>query len=355
MIFFFFFLFKVKKDPLLVDLVLDLPEDGFLLRFDPSRQQLKCIEVYDVPKIKLSYSGTIFSCNDKSPTLVNIYERFGPTHPGELNSIDNTNENNSNTYYLHYPGLTFGFPIPTVYVNLFSTNNSTIPPMEFPDRTTPVASRIIIYNGNDANSPILPNYISKSDYQFYFEEIVIQIGFGIHFITRNNNLNFNSTTQDVISLLGPPSRIFNKEEDKMKIHTNTYTGVPCTDYFYNYFNLGIDILFDSQSHLVKKFILHTNYPSHYEFNQYAKCNFKIIMPNTTTTITGDSKWNDVQSLIGDNVKPVVHNRGSNSNPFGATLFYGFNNLGLIFEIMKNQHIASIQLYNNNNNSCNINT
>lgn len=27
-----------------------------------------------------------------------------------------------------------------------------------------------------------------------------------------------------------------------------------------------DILFDSTSHLVKKFVLHTNFPGHYNFN-----------------------------------------------------------------------------------------
>lgn len=64
----------------------------------------------------------------------------------------------------------------------------------------------------------------------------------------------------------------------------------CADYFYNYFALGIDILFDIQTHIVKKFILHTNFPSHYQFNQYisvttylttlryVKCNFRIPIP-----------------------------------------------------------------------------
>jgi len=41
------------------------------------------------------------------------------------------------------------------------------------------------------------------------------------------------------------------------------------DYFFNYFDLGIDILFDGVTNVVKKFILHTNFPSHYDFNRYA--------------------------------------------------------------------------------------
>ena len=64
-----------------------------------------------------------------------------------------------------------------------------------------------------------------------------------------------------------------------------------SDYFYNYFTLGLvsrqlmgnefrcacflnnetlsscqDILFDANSHKVKKIILHTNFPGHYNFN-----------------------------------------------------------------------------------------
>lgn len=43
-----------------MDIILDLTEDGFLLRFEPSSQRLKMIEIYDVPKVTLSYCGSIF-------------------------------------------------------------------------------------------------------------------------------------------------------------------------------------------------------------------------------------------------------------------------------------------------------
>jgi hypothetical protein len=88
----------------------------------------------------------------------------------------------------------------------------------------------------------------------------------------------------------------------------------CGDYFYNYFSRGIDILFDGQvwiafvvyisvphtsafrqhffcevqpecwseiffflvqTHRIKKFVLHTNFPGHSDFNSYMKCNFAI--------------------------------------------------------------------------------
>lgn len=87
---------------------------------------------------------------------------------------------------------------------------------------------------------------------------------------------------------------------QMKIHSpspHKQVSSKCNDYFFNYFTLGVvracttsslrsrcrtpdgehdprpasisvfqDILFDSTSHLVKKFVLHTNFPGHYNFN-----------------------------------------------------------------------------------------
>ncbi|XP_038994751.1 UPF0183 protein At3g51130-like [Hibiscus syriacus] len=51
----------------------------------------------------------------------------------------------------------------------------------------------------------------------------------------------------------------------------------CAYYFYNYFTRGVDILFDGQTHKVKTFVLHTNYPGHADFNSYIKCNFVILV------------------------------------------------------------------------------
>lgn len=40
-----------------------------------------------------------------------------------------------------------------------------------------------------------------------------------------------------------------------------------TDYFLNYFHLGIDILIDGALHICKKIILHGNVPGHYDFQR----------------------------------------------------------------------------------------
>ncbi len=101
---------------------------------------------------------------------------------------------------------------------------------------------------------------------------------------------FGDSPQDVASAIGAPARIFFKSEDKMKIHSPSArrktAAAQKSDYFYNYFTLGFvsfvipckvyvalsylfpsqDILFDAKTNTAKKFILHTNYPGHYNFN-----------------------------------------------------------------------------------------
>ena len=103
--------------------------------------------------------------------------------------------------------------------------------------------------------------------------------------------------QDVLSELGPPSRVFNKPRPKMSIHSiqgngggspgvrasSSHSGnrsgggdgatssgdgagtlglqrAPRHDYFLNYFSLGVDVLMDGTTHTVSKIVLHSNFP-----------------------------------------------------------------------------------------------
>lgn len=169
---------------------------------------------------------------------------------------------------------------------------------------------------------------------------------------------FGDSCQDVLGALGSPHKVFYKSEDKMKIHSpSPHKQVPskCNDYFFNYFTLGVDILFDSTNHLVKKFVLHTNYPGHYNFNIYHRCDFKIPLvikkegadsQTEDCILTTYSKWDQIQELLGHPMeKPVVLHRSSsanNTNPFGSTFCFGLQRM--IFEVMQNNHIASVTLY-----------
>ena len=74
----------------------------------------------------------------------------------------------------------------------------------------------------------------------------------------------NDCCQNVQSELGSPDGVFFKSE-KQK-----YIGSPdtiATDFIFNYFKLGIDLLFDGRTKRLKKCILHTCHPEHQDFGK----------------------------------------------------------------------------------------
>lgn len=185
--------------------------------------------------------------------------------------------------------------------------------------------------------------------------------------TFERNVMFGDSCQDVLSSLGSPCKVFYKAEDKMRIHSpspHKLAQSKSSDYFFNYFTLGIDILFDAYSHLVKKFILHTNFPGHYNFNMYQRCEFKVgiqrdskdsvLDDGTPFVLTPCTKWDSVQDYLGKPVEaPVVLNRSSSTNttnPFGSTFCYNLQHM--IFEVMANNHLASVTLYPHSNKTDN---
>eukprot|EP00164_Ancoracysta_twista_P000607 GFYU01000803.1.p1 GENE.GFYU01000803.1~~GFYU01000803.1.p1 ORF type:complete len:385 (+),score=88.50 GFYU01000803.1:285-1439(+) len=335
-----------EENPLDGDMVMTLPDHGMRLRFEPVSQRLRLIEIFDVCKIRLSYSNKHFSGPSVPCTSVTIYQLFGPTYPGEYDA-------SARSYLLHYPGLTFVFDIPEQYEHLYV--DGTELPLEFPNGESPLATKIYVYHGTSLREPVVP---TLPQHEYYFEEVHVSLGEGITFCGRERVLYFDSSEQDVLTELGPPSKVFYKEEDKMRIHASDVdTAGGMTDYFYNYFDLGVDILFDAHMHTVKKFTLHTNFPGHTEFNQYAKCNFKIFLANDEDkdesedgdetegepiVFDSNTKWDEISKMLGTAGRPMINNKGSMTNPFGATLFYGYKNI--IFEVLKNNHLAGITLY-----------
>jgi len=105
------------------------------------------------------------------------------------------------------------------------------------------------------------------------------------FSVVGRHLLVGASPQDVWSELGRPCEIHQKQVDQRVIRNASDTSprtTLCRDYFYNYFTCGIDILFDSQAYKIKKFVLHTNFPGHADFNSYIKCNFVIHCPRPNT-------------------------------------------------------------------------
>ncbi|XP_075742703.1 phagosome assembly factor 1 isoform X5 [Rhipicephalus microplus] len=372
-----------EQCPLDSDLVILLSEDGIRLSFDSSSQRLKVIEVTDMSKVKLTYCGSTFCSPEVLPTRQQIDDCFGATHPGEYDA-------SQQMFVLHFRGLSFSF-LADPKCKLDATLGSS-PTGQLPNGSSPLVSRMAIYYGNslaDTRPPPLP--LCCFGNQSYLEGLEVlregdtTLGIRLTLLTEayetsrlsgpiqkklTRSVHFGDSVQDVVWALGSPNKVFYKEEDKMKIHaqdSHRLLAARASDYFYNYFTLGMDVLFDAQRHVVKKIVLQSNYPGHFNFQQYYRCPFRLRLRLPPTpeqrratlvdvaseddghVVTAFTKWDELQErLVKASERPVVLNRTSSTNttnPFGSTYCYGYQDI--IFEVMRNKHIASVTLYQRN--------
>ncbi|KRZ74023.1 UPF0183 protein C16orf70 -like protein, partial [Trichinella papuae] len=331
------------KDPLVSDVVVNLTNNGIKLLFDASSQLLKVIEIIDMNKVRLSYSGMVFSTPSKKP----IYDSV------------------QHVYILSWRGLSMLFPAEQNLKPFFARGLSSL---HFADGTTISKTPVSCYHGHCYAEKI---EVMRSD--------VRTIGLNITLSSEridctsyssnspellNRRILFGDSCQKVASALGFPSAVYYKSEDKMRIHLPSAQRTRCnekSDYFYNYFTMGLDILFDATSHRVKKFVLHTNYPGHYDFGIYNRCNFNIKLyvnaASEHVEVTPFKKWEELESSLFGSTRncnlpaalgqhqPVVLNRScsnNDSNPFGSTFCFGYQDI--IFEVMSNSHIATVMLF-----------
>ncbi|KRX46190.1 UPF0183 protein C16orf70 -like protein [Trichinella murrelli] len=345
------------KDPLVSDVVVNLTNNGIKLLFDASSQLLKVIEIIDMNKVCLSYSGMVFSTPSKKPSI------------------------EKHVYILSWRGLSMLFPAEQNLKPFFTRGLSSL---HFADGTTLFVSKIVIYHGNSlTETTISKTPVSCYHGQCYAEKIEVMRSdvrtFGLNItLSRvdctsyssnspemlNRLILFGDSCQKVASALGFPNAVYYKSEDKMRIHLPSAQRTKCnekSDYFYNYFTMGLDILFDATSHRVKKFVLHTNYPGHYDFGIYNRCNFNFKLYGNAASehveVTPFKKWEELESSLFGSTRncdlpaalgqhqPVVLNRScsnNDSNPFGSTFCFGYQDI--IFEVMSNSHIATVMLF-----------
>ncbi|KAJ3167495.1 hypothetical protein HDU87_001516 [Geranomyces variabilis] len=352
-----------ESEPLGNDIVLNLSANGICLRFDPQSQRLKLIELFDFERLTLYYKDVEFNSQKVLPTFDSIYRIFGPIYPGEFDA-------SKKEYTLTYPGIAFVFPIPQQHIPL---PNLTDLPLSFPDGTTPVLNRLYVYSGSefwrDAVAPRPKGYAGPIAIKVIGEGV--SFSFNPRSVESHEDtveITFGAPTQDVLDALGKPQAICARDTDPGALGTAEVTGANdsnnasshramnggdleaedddggADDYFWNYFNLGIDILFSGAQHAVKKVVLHANAVGHWDFTQYIKAEFVV----EGRGISVDSKWDDIQKAMRPTEeagppRPVVHNRGGHQNPFGPTCFYGYP--GIIFEVMnKTGCLASVTVF-----------
>ncbi|CAG0896462.1 unnamed protein product [Cyprideis torosa] len=395
-----------ESNPLESDLLLCLTQDGIKLHFDALKQRLKIIEIFNLKKLQLRYCDTVFNDCDVAPNIEMIDHAFGPTHPGVYDA-------ERQLFTLSFRGLCFYFPVDAKYQPQYAHGLGSF---QFPNGASPNVVKLFIFSGSGSNlnqaevpdiplccftsAPILDKCVVDRDQDstrgvdldLLVEDLSSPLLQRTAIKTIHVRLEFGDHCQSVLSKLGAPSKVFYKHEDKMRIHSipncNSTTSAghlrssggsvttPVagssqqqhqSDYFFNYFTLGIDLLFDAVTNRAKKFVLHTNFPGHYDFNVYNRCDFHLHLIPTGTEFSRDrgsggrgtsvsrspsllevtalTKWENLSECIKASSRPVVLNRANSSsagNPFGSTFCYGYQDL--IFEIMPNGHIASLTIY-----------
>ncbi|CAN1344436.1 PHAF1 protein At3g51130 [Linum perenne] len=226
------------EEPLKLDIVISFPDHGFHLRFDPWSQRLRLVEIFDVKRLQMRYATSIIGGPSSLATFVAVYSLFGPTFPGIY-------DKDRGVYTLFYPGLSFAFPIPGQYADCCQDREAELP-LEFPDGTTPVTCRVCVYDGSSDKKVGVGSLLDKAvtpplpSGSLYMEEVQVKLREELFFSIGGQHIPFGASPQDVWTELGRPCGIHQK-----------------------------------QTHKIKKFVLHSNYPGHADFNSYIKCNFII--------------------------------------------------------------------------------
>ncbi|KAI9146134.1 hypothetical protein BKA69DRAFT_330427 [Paraphysoderma sedebokerense] len=314
-----------SSNPYQTDIIVHLPRNGIVVYVDSTTQRIKSVSIYDPSKCILLYRGKEFNSERVTPTLVTVYRTFGPTYAGTV-------DKKRCEYHLTYPGVKFTFPIPPKHISLVSSKDL---PLEFPDGTTPVLSTIDISLDSTTPSPTistpsLPDLHSPSFYPYYYEQVIIRPQKSVTFTQRSITLHFKVTTpQDVRHYFGPPSTIYYKALTSPSATSPHSGSSPASasaapesilihnklpksnDYFYNYYDLGIDMQFCSKLHTLKKLVVHCNVPGCYEFHRYSMCNFSILVDDevksdgSPVSITPSTTLSQLKSLLGEPTDPPV--------------------------------------------------
>eukprot|EP00930_Biecheleria_cincta_P033694 TRINITY_DN23343_c0_g1_i1.p1 TRINITY_DN23343_c0_g1~~TRINITY_DN23343_c0_g1_i1.p1 ORF type:complete len:641 (-),score=107.15 TRINITY_DN23343_c0_g1_i1:32-1738(-) len=293
-----------------------MPSLGLQLCFDSFQQDLRVITVRlqasddavavgseaeeedrDAPEANLlpplAYNGRVFAgatgpSARAPPCIREVYNMFGPTWIGDFRPEGRP------AYLLRYPGLAFEFPLPEDLVDGLAAKGEH--PTEIPGRPPATACRLWVYASDS------PTFLSPASVMPDMPEaVVVRPSLGVEL--QGRLLRFGAMPQDIFSDFGPPEQVCVKEFDAVRIHSarvpTSKTAGP--DYYYNYFHLGVDVLFDGRTHLVKKVTLHANPPTHERFSRYSRCFFQLPLvqdeEQAAAAAAGDALMAEEEELL----------------------------------------------------------
>ncbi|KAL0030389.1 hypothetical protein WJX79_000798 [Trebouxia sp. C0005] len=242
-----------EKTTSLDDILLNLPEHGVHLIFESSSQTLRLIEVYDLSRLQVKRGAATVGGSAHPPTFQALYDLMGPTYPGQVDTAHGC-------YVMHWPGLLVLFPIASQHAASWQDmQQGRALPLALPDGTAPVASRLCIHAGNAAVSlGDLVQAISPANFESP-PSVGIRVGKGLTMDDTHQQLSFGDSPQDAWSTLGAPNATFSKQTPGLPQQGSAnirgaQQQVPASpaDYFYNYFDRGLDVLFCGTTHRIKK-------------------------------------------------------------------------------------------------------
>jgi len=362
-------------------IIVDVKSLGIKLRFEPHYQTLLAIDVYDVNVVALSFQGHVVGGNDRvgpdAGSLKNMYEILGVTHSGFRRE-----ELPRDAFCLQYPGLLVAFRVATTEV-------FTGIPLTTSDGKSPRLLRVVVHEFDFVRN--VSKHLVRTSRTV---EVSVSEDRGVELCVKNRSsatlVIGTSTCQDVLSFLGAPSKLHLKPKEpigtKARRQNHRAEEADHEDYFFNYFDLGIDILLSGDTHVVRKVILRTNLPAHPFFGQYDKCPFilkfterlpgvakrpqafpgkpqrgskpnpqptsleellttnvtKPVVTDKTTMIASDEPWQSIaRKLETVDEKPMMNEKAD--QPFGPCFLYGYRHT--VFEIDKaSSYLASLTLF-----------
>jgi len=156
--------------------------------------------------------------------------------------------------------------------------------------------------------------------------------------------------------LGPPLRVHYKEDDRMTIHSTSRPNDDDTDtdYFYNYFQHGIDFLISGSTRIVRKIILHTNVPGSPLFQRYKRCPWEIEgqpeddEDDTPPRMRFYDRFETISHFLSPHEPPpsMLLDRTDEEDgitlPSSTTRLHGYD--GIILEVTESSQVVTVMLF-----------
>ncbi|KAF7776001.1 hypothetical protein Agabi119p4_4394 [Agaricus bisporus var. burnettii] len=335
------------------------------LLFSGLHQRLHTISIHSLqtsnPPIILKYKDTVLSSSKDEIVLrrVSVNRTFGPTYPSGSGSDD-----------LKYPGIWFSFEEDSGGGGVTTTTTKVAENhrkgKEIEDRSNEVKKIMILQKCNDGKIQDPLDGVTECNVMHGdIERAIIKVHDGIRLYfsplsTTNKPLHIRlhqTTAQDLTLDLGPPLRIHYKEDERMTIHSTENAEDDTndeSDYFYNYFQHGLDFFISGSTHTVKKIIIHSNIPGSPLFQRYKRCNWEIEgEPEDDEDDTPPRKrfydrFETISHFLSPKETPpsMVLNRTDDEDglqlPNATTRLYGYD--GIILEVLESSQVVSVTLF-----------